>query len=47
MGGRRDYAMTFDVDNLIDRLLSVGLSDGISLTKSVSEQEIGHFYDTN
>ncbi|VDN83441.1 unnamed protein product [Brugia pahangi] len=32
--------MSFDVDNLIDRLLSVGLSGGVALTKCVPEQEI-------
>ncbi|VDP15792.1 unnamed protein product [Onchocerca flexuosa] len=32
--------MSFAVDDLIDRLLSVGLSGGVALTKCVSEQEI-------
>lgn len=36
--------MSFDVDNLIDRLLSVGLSGGVALTKCVAEQEIGDLF---
>lgn len=33
--------MNFDVDSMIDRLLSVGLKGGVPLTKCVKESEIG------